>query len=218
MKGLIIKDVRLLLQQKSTLFMFLGIGLFLMLTGNNILAVVNYMIYVTAMYTMSAIAYDTSDNGMAFLMTLPVSRRDYVIGKYLLVFCSASLVGTAFAIAATVVSLAYGNTVDIGMLGGELLVSVLFMMVIFSVMLPVNIKYGAEKSRIVSLLGFGIVFAVIYLLNKLGADGGAILENALQKLEQLKFPVLILIGGVLVGVIVCVSVIISSGIMQKKEF
>jgi len=218
MKGLMIKDIRLLLQQRTTLLMFFAIGLFLMLSGNNALFVVNYMIYVIATYAMGSVAYDTHDNGMAFLMTLPASKMEYVIGKYILIFGSSFFMGIVFAVGISIVSMIRGNQVQIGMVALEVLASMLMVMVIFSIMIPINIKYGTEKSRIVFLLVAGIVFGVLYLVEKLGIEDSMEMDNALQELGQLEVPVILLCGVILAAVAVCVSVNISNRIMHKKEF
>ena len=39
---------------------------------------------VTAIFAITTISYDEFDNGLAFLMTLPVTRKQYVAEKYLL--------------------------------------------------------------------------------------------------------------------------------------
>ena len=44
-----------------------------------------YMMFVSIGLSAGTISYDTSDHGMQFLLTLPVTRREYVKEKYL--FC-----------------------------------------------------------------------------------------------------------------------------------
>lgn len=44
-----------------------------------------YMMFVGIGLSAGTISYDTSDHGMQFLLTLPVTRREYVKEKYL--FC-----------------------------------------------------------------------------------------------------------------------------------
>ena len=42
-----------------------------------------YMMFVSIGLSAGTISYDTSDHGMQFLLTLPVTRREYVKEKYL---------------------------------------------------------------------------------------------------------------------------------------
>ena len=83
MKGLLKKDLSILFCNKAMLiaaiivlaavaFMGSGGGQFIM----------SYMAIFVPMVINSTISYDDMDNGMEYLMTLPVTRRQYVYSKY----------------------------------------------------------------------------------------------------------------------------------------
>ena len=70
-------------------------------TSTDATFVSGYISIVFAMFAISTISYDEYDNGNAFLFTLPFSRKEYVLSKY--VFGGAlclfgSLLGTTLMI------------------------------------------------------------------------------------------------------------------------
>ena len=82
MKGLLIKDYKLMLGQKT----FLGMAalmavLYLTIYKNPTFAVV-FITVMCTMFTVSTLSYDEYENGMAYLFTLPISRNTYVLEKY----------------------------------------------------------------------------------------------------------------------------------------
>ena len=82
MKGLLIKDYKLMLGQKS----FFGMEalmsvLYLAIYKDPTFAVV-FITVMCTMFTISTLSYDEYENGMAYLFTLPISRNTYVLEKY----------------------------------------------------------------------------------------------------------------------------------------
>ncbi|MBR5794701.1 MAG: ABC-2 transporter permease [Erysipelotrichaceae bacterium] len=82
MKGLLVKDLRLLLSQ-SRFYIILLIVLFVSGTSTQATFVSGYIAVVFPMFAVSTISYDEYDNGNAFLFTLPFSRKEYVLAKYI---------------------------------------------------------------------------------------------------------------------------------------
>ena len=84
MKGLLIKDGRLMITQGKTL---LGIAVFMIvcsfLQGDSFPQfAASYSIMMTTIFTISTVSYDEHDNGIKYLLVLPVERRTYVKEKY----------------------------------------------------------------------------------------------------------------------------------------
>ncbi|MCF0261227.1 MAG: ABC-2 transporter permease, partial [Erysipelotrichaceae bacterium] len=85
MKGLLVKDCFLLFQRKQSLLMILAVCIFVgMAVGGEF--VISYMTILGAIFALSTISYDDADNGMMFLMTLPISKKQYVLSKYVFGF------------------------------------------------------------------------------------------------------------------------------------
>ena len=77
MKGLLVKDLCLMATQKRFFILILGVGALLTFGGQDIIFVMGYMMMVFGLFSGSTISYDDMNHGMGFLMTLPVSRKQY---------------------------------------------------------------------------------------------------------------------------------------------
>ena len=82
MKGLLIKDFKLLLGQKRFFVIVLGMGVMLMFTGGNPSSAIGYIVMLMTIFTLNTLSYDEHENGMNFLMTLPISRKTCVQEKF----------------------------------------------------------------------------------------------------------------------------------------
>lgn len=218
MKGFFIKDLHLMLNQKKMLVMFFVIGLLLTISNSDMSFAVSYTMFVMAIMASGTISYDTFENGMAYLMVLPAKRRDYVIEKYILIFATALITGVLISGVALAVASGQGNSIDVkGLLlqcGGLFLT----LMIMMSFMLPVNIKYGAEKGRLVLFAVFAIVFIAAYIIRNTNVFSQEQIENVMMKLMTL--PKTGLITSLCVGslLIMLISMFVSIKIMEKKEF
>ena len=97
MKGLFVKDIELMKQQKQFFILVVVMEVILNLAGSGSVSfATGYFTIVTAIFAITTISYDEFDNGLAFLMTLPVTRKQYVAEKYLL---GAGLTAVAWGIA-----------------------------------------------------------------------------------------------------------------------
>ena len=78
MKGLLVKDLKLILQNKTMLAVLVMIeAVFLVMQGADGMAfVMAYMMMGYSMLALSTVMLDEHDKSMAFLMAMPVSRKD----------------------------------------------------------------------------------------------------------------------------------------------
>ena len=85
-------------------------------------------------------------------------------------------------------------------------------------MLPLQLKFGAENSRIVTILVFGICAAVVYL----AMSSKGIVEEAAGFLKRLNETVgetgMLAITLLVTAAAFVLSMFISMRIMEKKEF
>ena len=84
MKGLLVKDFRLLKVQKNFFLLIIAVAIGMALFTNDVAPMLGFLAFVLSIFTLSTISYDEFDNGNAFLFSLPVSRKDYAIEKYCL--------------------------------------------------------------------------------------------------------------------------------------
>ena len=83
MKGLMIKDFRLMFRRKRS-FIFILLCGFIVNFSTDAEFFVGWLMLIGSLFALSTIAYDEHDNCYPFLMTLPITRKGYVIEKYYL--------------------------------------------------------------------------------------------------------------------------------------
>lgn len=217
MKGLLIKDFQLLKMQRMFFVAIVLIEIGIISSSYNSSFSIGYFGFIMPLFVLSTISYDEFNNGSAFLFTLPISRKEYVIEKYCF--------GILLEITAIILSLA--TTLGVGLVKGtasfsDTLVCVPFVfsgvLLLLAVAIPVQIKFGGEKSRIAMLVICGIVFALGYgtvkLSHRLGFDAAAFLNRFadLHTAVLIFVPILFALGMLLL------SIKISIAILCKKEF
>lgn len=218
MKGLFVKDVKLMMLQKNFLLLILAIVIGMMIFTDDVVFSVGFLSFIVSLFTVSTISYDDFDNGNAFLFTLPITRNHYVIGKYslgLLLGCAAWILAAALGIITTILK----NTLPITDLMQNSLIILPIMMVIQAIMLPFQLKYGGDKGRIAMIGAFGAL-AVIALVIVKGAETifHVDLVSILDNLPAVSMGVFIAATIIIALFMLLVSMKISLSIMNKKEF
>ena len=160
MKGLLIKDLKLIKTQKTFLIIVAGICVALLASGKEMSVVFAYVAAVLSMVVVSTVSYDEYNNGMSFLFTFPVSRKKYVLEKYVFGILSVAAVLAAGSGLMGVVSAVKLQSFQQQEWFLALLGAVLTAVLILSLYLPVQLKFGAEKGKIVMFL---IIAAVVGL-------------------------------------------------------
>lgn len=214
MKGLLIKDVKIMLLQKKFFLLLLLITMGLLISSDNISFPLGFFPSIVSLFALTTISYDELDNGQAFLFVLPVTRKEYVMEKYglglLLVIPSLLLI----ALFAALVSIFKGNLqlADLWRLAGFIFPMLLF---IQAMMFPIQLKYGAEKGRMVLMGAIGVVmFVVMGLRSILKIEPNQLFQN----LSSINTN-LLLVLWILFGVVAFFfSMKWSMTIMEKKEF
>lgn len=101
MKGLLIKDFKLLKGQKNFFMTITAISIIMIIVSPGTSFPIGFLGFVGALFSLSSISYDEFDNGNAFLFSLPITRKDYVLEKYIFGLIS----GIMFLLLGTVISL-----------------------------------------------------------------------------------------------------------------
>lgn len=216
MKGLLIKDFRVLLLQKRFLIVMLAITAFMAVSMGDLNFVVGYLTILSAMLTIGTISYDDYDNGFAFLFTLPVTRKDYVLSKYVL----CTLVCTGVWLLSHIVIFAGKISEGVSVVRSDILGAVCILVVclfMLSVMIPLQMKFGAEKARVILVAVTGTLFAIGYLL---GSSIKALPQSVTKSLAVIEsigeagLTVIIALAGIAAMLI---SLFVSVRIMAKKQ-
>lgn len=218
MKGMLIKDLKLLKNQRNSMFLFCVIGLMLIFTNTSVEFVLAYLTFLFCNIALSTISYDNMDNNIAFLFTLPVSKKGYVTEKYLftVVFgAMAWIFSIAFCILCAVVQ-------KTGMITQEFFAEApVYLMVVFliaSFMIPIQVKFGAEKAKIIIVGVMGAFFLAIVLAGRAVKRTGINVNEMLGNFIGMRPETRMLIFCLAVVVITAVSWKISWKILEGKEF
>ncbi|NLZ47766.1 MAG: ABC-2 transporter permease, partial [Clostridiales bacterium] len=182
MAGLLEKDLRLLLSRKQSIVMFLLLAVVLGFTQAGTF-ILGYLPFLGVILTISTISYDEVDNGYTFLMTLPIDRKTYVKEKFL--FCISGAV-SSWILAVVLYFLSGSLHGDKLVMINEIPMVLTFLAIVIllmAIMIPFQIKFGAEKSRIVMLIIFGIITVVSFVFVKI--IGQETMNEIIEKMEHI---------------------------------
>ena len=216
MRGLLEKDIRLLMHSKQTFVCFGALAVVLGVEQKSTF-MLGYLTFFISAILVSTLSYDEMDHGFAFLFTLPINRKIYVREKY--VFCmGGAVIVWSLTMMLYVIILNVRHTPAV--ISEEVLKGLAFLpIVIFflSLLIPMQLKFGVEKSRLVMIGVSGFVGVMIYYLaEKSGMlDGNsAVVLSAFDLTGDLAVDV---IGLLIAAVLAVVSYLCSCQIMKKKE-
>ena len=189
-KGLLKKDLYNLASYKTTLIivvLFCGIAII----GTDAICWGSVVIgIIVGMISLSTFSYDEMSKSNKYILTLPVTRKEIVLEKYVLAIGATILGGILGFIVTLLVGnvmnyLRPDNLIDINIetllatsVGGMFGISL-----IQSIQIPSIFKWGAEKGRIQ-------MFIVLFVLVIIGAIAGFLLKQAglsvdIEKLENI---------------------------------
>ena len=219
MKALFIKDIRIVLKQQRVLICaFFAVITILAFATDNSMYAVAFVLFLVPTMMLTTISYDTFENGMSYIMSLPVSVKDYVAEKYILTVASSLI----FNIMATIlINVVLNIGKGVGIMPLELIVNAMlaqFMVLIYiSLVLPVDIRFGTDKGMIIVVLMAVVIGAVGPMLGNINVDSG--LMYKLSEAEITSVPVnqallLMSVGGVFA----IVSYFISVKLMKQMEY
>ena len=206
MKGLILKD---LLNLKSTFKMLGAMIVFFAVAflreGNSF--VFGIIILMFAMMVVTTISYDDLAKWDAYALTMPVTRAEMVLSKYLVM----ALLNTLGAVLSLIVGVA-GSIIMRKSFDLEILTIIgliyLIAFIFGSVIIPLIYKFGTEKARLMLFLCALLPTALILLVEQLNVP--------LPTTGNPWIYLILLVACSVIGVIL--SYLISLKIYTKKEF
>lgn len=215
MRGLLLMDFKFLKRQTKFLII-VGLLVFVFLFNKDMSSFgVAYATMLFGIFAVNSIYYDEANNGNVFLFTLPFSRKEYVFSKYLF----GMIMGGGAWILSNLIGIGYLSMVNTGVNIAEWfsinVVYLILLLVMLSFMFPIQFKFGMEKSRLVMIILFVLVFMLINFFA--GEDQVDRLNEGMVFLERINPAVLF--GGALVAVLAFtgISFVISVGIIEKKQ-
>ena len=223
MKALLMKDLRTLKNERRLWVSIIGVSVLFGVLFQNWYFMMGYIMFGLSMIARTMYQYDVADQGIVYLMTLPITRKEYVKEKYLLSLMSICIGGILSMILTKIGMLftpdqADSNQEIFSTFLGILAVALVFQAIIF----PVELKYDVSKSRIIILL---LVMGIIILFTAFDMLIGAILVafitifvDAFGGIFIQHFLGTVLLSAVVVGMIYFSSYRRSVKIMGQKEF
>ena len=209
MKGLLIKDI---LGLRRYFFSFAVICLaFLILSVlmKTAMFVSSILAVLFLMMPLTVFSYDESAKWDAYGLTLPVSRKQIVLSRYvltLLMLAVGSLIGAVFTYGITLIpgveETSQGMLAVIPVICGMGLI-------ILAVVFPLVYKFGAEKGRYLMIAVFLLLMIVTLLFNQISG----------WKEQLLPLLVFLPYAAPIVGLaFMAISYWISCRIYENKEF
>lgn len=218
MTGLLVKDFKLMATQKNFFLVILLIVIGMISFTEDVSFPLGFLTFALSLFTLSTISYDEFDNGYAFLFTLPITRVGYVLEKYCLGFLlgfGSWLLATFLGLIATVVRDTTSLT-EIWQIAAMILP---VMIIIQSIMIPFQLKFGGEKGRIAIIGAVGLlVVAGVVIVKGAKLFFNVDLIAQLNTLPIVSMGMLFLIALVIAMLLFALSVRISISIMKKKQF
>lgn len=218
MTGLLVKDFKLMATQKNFFLVILLIVIGMISFTEDVSFPLGFLTFALSLFTLSTISYDEFDNGYAFLFTLPITRVGYVLEKYclgLLLGFSSWLLATFLGLIATVVRDTTSLT-EIWQIAAMILP---VMIIIQSIMIPFQLRFGGEKGRIAIIGAVGLlVVAGVVIVKGAKLFFNVDLIAQLNTLPIVSMGMLFLIALVIAMLLLALSVRISISIMKKKQF
>lgn len=217
MKGLLVKDFKLIKLQRNFFIVIVAIAIGLAIINNDPTFMLGFLTFVMSLFALSTVTYDEFDNGNAFLFTLPISRKSYVVEKY----GFSLLLGSGSWILAVLLAVAFSlikGTVPILEVVMTAIMMFPIMLIVYAVMIPFQLKFGGEKGKIAMVGAVGLLFIIGFLVVKIAELLGVDLLNVINTLPTLSMGMLVAIAVVIAVIIFGISMRISVSIMNKKEF
>ena len=219
MRGLLLKDFQLTLANKRLIIIVIVISAGFLIMGDDMgTFIIGYVTMIFAMQVLTTITYDDFDKSNKFLLTLPITRKSYVIEKYVFGIC-CDLIGWGISSAVvTIYRLASRfepNWLDWTTGSIAILITAL---IIICLAIPIQLKFGGENGRIVVAAVIIVIAVGFFLAIKLSETLGVDFETVAQQLLLLNRGALVVIAAAFLAVLFGVSIAVSTRMMRKKEF
>lgn len=213
MKGLILKD--LLLTKKTIIYMLVIAGLFggvyASMDSNYFLAFFSSIMMVSII--LSTMSYDEFYHWDRYALTLPISRRRFVLAKFFTTYI-LFFVGTLFAVWIELAAMYLKGQPFDWELVGVMSIGPATGLIGTAIVLPCCYKFGLQKARFAMLICYGLPSILLVLVLKMMPD---LLNGLEESLIHLTFRGLVGIVYGVMAVMQVVSFLLSVRIMERKE-
>lgn len=218
MTGLLLKDWKLLRKQgKYFLVVFLIALAIAAVNSMSYSAFMTcYMTVIFTTFTITSFSYDEQDNGMLYLLGLPIDRETYVKEKYvfgLILGCGSWLLSLVIRIVLQFIQV---SDIDWKTFVGVEPFYLAVILLLLGLSLPCVVKYGAEKGR---QIFFGVLLGMIVLFVVLFQTGIFYITVRTVDFYLKAYPYGLTYGLLAASVFLLIgSYILSVRLIEKKEY
>lgn len=218
MRGLLTKDFLTIKNQGKSMILILAIGIIMIISGMNKTFVIGYLTFIASTFAISTLSYDEYDHGYPYIFILPIERKEYVVEKYLFsaMLSIAGWFGSGVIIVG--VSAIRGEQIWSRDFGLQMLVMLLINLVYLEFLIPIRLKYGAEKGKIMNFIILGAVFLVAMGIQFLMKHNQGLLDAVERMIRSLQPAVACILTGMLILAAGLGSFCCSKKIMERMEF
>lgn len=214
MKGLLIKDFNLLKKRGIFLLVIIvGYAVLQMFAGGGEESEVSvgFATLLVGVFSLTTITYDEYENGMPFIFTLPISRKDYVREKYAFAFIVTTSAWIIMSVAYFVFEKliwteASGNLLE------KLAFCVSYLLVtnfLLALQIALKLKFSERSGIVMFVIGASVGAPMALFYAKFGISSGSF---------GLNMKVAAAIAAVVLLILMYVFYRWSVRIMEKKEF
>lgn len=226
MKGLLIKDLKLIMSQRYFLIMAIGLGSLLSWTTDDVTFAATYIILLLSMLTLTTLSYDNINGGMLFILSLPVSRKLYVKEKYVFAFLNLVFAAVITLLLCFGIATLKGTKIEFSDLLSGILGITVGVVIMLGIMIPLELKFGVEKARIALIVTVVAIVVVAFgtyklLTNVFKVDVNNMIGKIVAQLPTPGEGFEFMMTGVLlviVALVLSISYVVSNKILRKEEF
>lgn len=217
-KGLIIKDLSQLKSYKRTLIIFIAIFVLTEIAQENTKGIGNMLVIMLTlgfgMFSIASFNYDEQAKADRYILTFPLTKKEIVISKYILVIGSTiigAIVGTIISFA--ILFIINKEIPNIQELIAIALGGILGLGIVEGIQIPCIYKWGAEKGRIQLFIVVAAVALFVTGIFYIGKDIQLPMNSILNIINSL-LPITLILATV---IIYYISYRIAYKIYSKKE-
>ncbi len=214
MKGLLIKDLKLIKTQKTFLVLITIVCGYLLLKGSGQFAM-TYAGIILPMLVVTTVNFDDSGNGLSFLFTFPVSRKAYVLEKYLLGMLLLAVAGIAASVIMIVTSAVTSVVYTFQECYTMALSSLIIVSIILSLALPFQMKFGAEKGRIAMAVTIICIGVAGYTLQQVTNIDFLTVAGPFRQADEMEVAAIII---ALAAGMLGISYAVSVAVLKRRQF
>ncbi len=208
MKGLLLKDMYELIKQCRFILLFCIVYVFLSFTESGYFFLAFSIIFFSLLPT-TIMALDERSKWESYAITMPYTRKEMVLSKYILSICGILFMSVLYELVNIILYFINSSYAMSFMDSVNVILPFCFLAIILSsINLPINFKFGAEKGR----LGTILICVII------GVIGGGLFTESSVSSELINYIANIpsFVYLILIFVLWLISYFISVKIYEKR--